>query len=124
MMEINSFFEVLKGETLFLIYKTNILFKLLKLMIIYIFICFFCGIWVFSSNRKHLLVTLLSLEFIVLILYIILYNYLNSFNFELFFRIVFLTFSVCEGALGLSILVSIIRSYGNDYFNTYRILQC
>nr|WGO58181.1 NADH dehydrogenase subunit 4L [Centrocolumna ericea] len=93
-------------------------------MMIYIFLCFFCGIWVFSSNRKHLLVTLLSLEFIVLILYLILYSYLNSFNYELFFSMVFLTFSVCEGALGLSILVSMIRSYGNDYFQTYSMLQC
>nr|YP_010946410.1 NADH dehydrogenase subunit 4L [Haplosymploce aurantiaca]WGO57128.1 NADH dehydrogenase subunit 4L [Haplosymploce aurantiaca] len=93
-------------------------------MMIYVFSCFFCGIWVFSSNRKHLLVTLLSLEFVVLILYVVLYNYLNSFNYELFFSMVFLTFSVCEGALGLSILVSMIRSYGNDYFQTYSMLQC
>nr|AVN67609.1 NADH dehydrogenase subunit 4L [Asiablatta kyotensis] len=88
------------------------------------FLCFFCGVWVFSSNRKHLLVTLLSLEFIVLILYMILYNYLITFNYELFFSMIFLTFSVCEGALGLSILVSMIRSYGNDYFQTFSMLQC
>nr|WGO58025.1 NADH dehydrogenase subunit 4L [Rhabdoblattella disparis] len=93
-------------------------------MMMYVFICFFCGIWVFSSNRKHLLATLLSLEFIVLILYCSVYLYLNSFNFELFFGMVFLTFSVCEGALGLSILVSMIRSYGNDYFNMFSMLQC
>jgi len=85
---------------------------------------FFCGIWVFSSNRKHLLATLLRLEFIVLILFISIYYYLNSYNYELYFRIVFLTFSVCEGALGLSILVSIIRGYGRDFFGSYRILQC
>nr|AVN67934.1 NADH dehydrogenase subunit 4L [Parcoblatta fulvescens] len=90
----------------------------------YIFMSFFCGVWVFSSNRKHLLVTLLSLEFIVLILYMILYIYLNMFNYELFFNMIFLTFSVCEGALGLSILVSMIRSYGNDYFQTFSMLQC
>nr|AVN67685.1 NADH dehydrogenase subunit 4L [Symploce pallens] len=88
------------------------------------FFCFFCGIWVFSSNRKHLLVTLLSLEFIVLMLYVVMYLYLNSFNYELFFSMIFLTFSVCEGALGLSILVSMVRSYGNDYFNNYSMLQC
>ena len=33
-------------------------------------------------------------------------------------------FSVCEGSLGLSILVSIIRSHGNDYFQSYNVLQC
>nr|AVN68052.1 NADH dehydrogenase subunit 4L [Beybienkoa kurandanensis] len=91
---------------------------------VYFFFIFFCGIWVFSSNRKHLLVTLLSLEYIVLMLYLLLYNYLNLFNYELFFSMVFLTFSVCEGALGLSILVSMIRSCGNDYFQTFSMLQC
>jgi NADH-ubiquinone oxidoreductase chain 4L len=32
-------------------------------------------------------------------------------------------FSVCEGSLGLSILVSMIRSHGNDYFQSYSVLQ-
>nr|YP_010621002.1 NADH dehydrogenase subunit 4L [Periplaneta constricta]WAX39385.1 NADH dehydrogenase subunit 4L [Periplaneta constricta] len=94
------------------------------MMIIIFSVMFFCGIWVFSSNRKHLLVTLLSLEFIVLVLFLMLYLYLNMFNYELFFSMVFLTFSVCEGALGLSILVSMIRSHGNDYFQSYVMLQC
>nr|YP_010946709.1 NADH dehydrogenase subunit 4L [Panesthia guizhouensis]WGO57440.1 NADH dehydrogenase subunit 4L [Panesthia guizhouensis] len=94
------------------------------IMYMYILVWFFCGIWVFSSNRKHLLATLLSLEFIVLVLYTILFNYLMMYNFELFFMMIFLTFSVCEGALGLSILVSMIRSYGNDFFNVYSMLQC
>nr|AVN67482.1 NADH dehydrogenase subunit 4L [Nauphoeta cinerea] len=93
-------------------------------MYIYISLGFFSGIWVFCSNRKHLLVTLLSLEFIVLILYISLYNHLINYNYELYFSMIFLTFSVCEGALGLSILVSMIRGYGSDFFNTYSMLQC
>lgn len=93
-------------------------------MIIYLFSVFFCGIWVFSSNRKHLLVTLLRLEFIVLLVYMCTYLYINTYSYELFFGMVFLIFSVCEGALGLSILVSIIRSCGNDYFYGYNILQC
>nr|AVN68274.1 NADH dehydrogenase subunit 4L [Tryonicus parvus] len=85
---------------------------------------FFCGAWVFCFNHKHLLITLLSLEFIVLILYLMICFYLNMFNYELFFSLVFLTFSVCEGALGLSILVSMVRMYGNDYFQSYLIIQC
>nr|YP_009229022.1 NADH dehydrogenase subunit 4L [Blaptica dubia]ALS20322.1 NADH dehydrogenase subunit 4L [Blaptica dubia]AMW91036.1 NADH dehydrogenase subunit 4L [Blaptica dubia] len=95
-------------------------------MMIYLYssISFFCGVWVFSSNRKHLLVTLLSLEFIVLVVYMYMYAYLSTFNYELFFSMVFLTYSVCEGALGLSILVSMIRGYGSDYFNMYSMLQC
>nr|YP_009364469.1 NADH dehydrogenase subunit 4L [Capnia zijinshana]ARF06097.1 NADH dehydrogenase subunit 4L [Capnia zijinshana] len=85
---------------------------------------FICGAWVFSSKRKHLLLTLLSLEFIVLGLFLITFMYLNMMNYELFFSMVFLTFSVCEGALGLSILVSMIRTHGNDYFQSFSVLQC
>jgi hypothetical protein len=50
-----------------------------------------------EKGHKHLLATLLILEFIVLILYLYLYYYLNFYNFELYFRIIFLTFSVCGG---------------------------
>nr|YP_010191941.1 NADH dehydrogenase subunit 4L [Tanypus punctipennis]QZM06610.1 NADH dehydrogenase subunit 4L [Tanypus punctipennis] len=85
---------------------------------------FFSGVSVFVSNRKHLLSTLLSLEFIVLGLFLFLFMYLNLYNYESFFSMMFLTFSVCEGALGLSILVSMIRTHGNDYFNSFSVLQC
>lgn len=85
---------------------------------------FIVGILVFVSNRKHLLSILLSLEYIVLILFFMLFIYLNIINYEIFFSIIFLTFRVCEGALGLSILVSIIRTHGNDYFQSFNVLIC
>jgi NADH-ubiquinone oxidoreductase chain 4L len=133
-LEINEkgcfFLEVLKEKYfLFLIYKTNIFIKLLKLMIvifkgIFIFYIYIIGIISFVSRRKHLLSTLLRLEFIVLCLFFILIYFLNIIIFEVYFSIIFLTFRVCEGALGVSILVSIIRTHGNDYFNSFSILQC
>jgi len=82
------------------------------------------GFFVFVSNRKHLLSILLRLEYIVLISFFLLFIYLNYINYEGFFSIIFLTFRVCEGALGVSILVSIIRTHGNDYFQSFNILQC
>nr|UOU85093.1 NADH dehydrogenase subunit 4L [Simulium erythrocephalum] len=82
------------------------------------------GVMVYVSNRGHLLATLLSLEFIVLALFLFLFEVLNFLNYENFFSMMFLTFSVCEGALGLSVLVSMIRTHGNDYFQTFSILQC
>nr|QUL58807.1 NADH dehydrogenase subunit 4L [Sarcophaga polystylata] len=87
-------------------------------------ILFILGVFTFVSNRKHLLSMLLSLEYIVLSLFLLLFIYLNMLNFEFFFSMMFLTFSVCEGALGLSILVSMIRTHGNDYFQSFNILQC
>lgn len=123
------FLEVLKEDFLFSIYKTDIFIKLLKLMLIFlkwIFVIylFFIGVIAFVSSRKHLLSSLLSLEFIVLSLFFLLFLFLNLLNFEIYFSIIFLTFRVCEGALGVSILVSIIRTHGNDYFNSFSLLQC
>nr|YP_010239095.1 NADH dehydrogenase subunit 4L [Senotainia albifrons]YP_010400382.1 NADH dehydrogenase subunit 4L [Protomiltogramma cincta]QTF74342.1 NADH dehydrogenase subunit 4L [Senotainia albifrons]UQS76081.1 NADH dehydrogenase subunit 4L [Protomiltogramma cincta] len=87
-------------------------------------VLFIMGVLVFVSNRKHLLSMLLSLEYMVLSLFLLLFIYLNLLNYESFFSMMFLTFSVCEGALGLSILVSMIRTHGNDYFQSFSILQC
>jgi len=53
-------------------------------MWLYFFVVYFCGIWAFSSSRKHLLITLLRLEFVVLVLYFSIYFYLCSFNYSLF----------------------------------------
>nr|YP_010713153.1 NADH dehydrogenase subunit 4L [Elachiptera insignis]WDA94045.1 NADH dehydrogenase subunit 4L [Elachiptera insignis] len=80
------------------------------------------GLFMFISMRKHLLSMLLSLEFIVLMLFLMLFIYLNLMNYEGYFSMMFLTFSVCEGALGLSILVSLIRTHGNDNFQSFSIL--
>lgn len=88
------------------------------------FFIFFIGIIIFASNRKHLLITLLRLEYIVLVLFYFLFYFLNFINYEGVFSILFLTFSVCEGALGLSILVSLIRTHGNDYFQSFSVLGC
>nr|ASY97985.1 NADH dehydrogenase subunit 4L [Taumantis sigiana] len=93
-------------------------------MLMMFYIMFICGLWVFSSKRKHLLMTLLSLEFIVLILFIILFNYVVLMSGELYMTMFFLSFAVCEGVLGLSILVSMIRTHGNDYFTSFGLLQC
>nr|YP_009270294.1 NADH dehydrogenase subunit 4L [Anopheles albitarsis F Brochero et al., 2007]ADO79000.1 NADH dehydrogenase subunit 4L [Anopheles albitarsis F Brochero et al., 2007] len=94
------------------------------LLFILSMIMFIFGCLVFVSNRKHLLSTLLSLEFMVLSLFIFLFFYLNFMNYELYFSMFFLTFCVKEEVLGLSILVSMIRTHGNDYFQSFSILQC
>nr|YP_009364884.1 NADH dehydrogenase subunit 4L [Aiolopus thalassinus]ARJ31504.1 NADH dehydrogenase subunit 4L [Aiolopus thalassinus] len=85
---------------------------------------YFCGVYVFSSKRKHLLMVLLSLEYIVLSLFMFFVIFLFCFDYDYFFPVIFLVFSVCEGALGLSILVSMIRSHGNDFFNSFFLSLC
>lgn len=90
-------------------------------MLIYSFIFFF-GIFRFLINRKHLLSILLRIEFLILVLFIYMYIYLNFYFYELYFVMIFLTIRVCERVIGLALLVSIIYSFGNDYFNSLNVL--
>nr|YP_010718939.1 NADH dehydrogenase subunit 4L [Parnassius orleans]WDQ44542.1 NADH dehydrogenase subunit 4L [Parnassius orleans] len=87
-----------------------------------IFIMFLCGNMIFISKHKHLLIVLLSLEFIVLSVFLMMMIYLNYIEYEMYMLMIFLLFTVCEGALGLSILVSMIRTHGNDYFKSFNLL--
>nr|QOL00877.1 NADH dehydrogenase subunit 4L [Sinophlaeoba bannaensis] len=95
------------------------MFSIFTSLLIYV-----SGVYVFSSKRKHLLMVLLSLEYIVLSLFMLIVVFLIEFDYDYFFPIIFLVFSVCEGALGLSILVSMIRSHGNDFFNSFFLCLC
>nr|APX40638.1 NADH dehydrogenase subunit 4L [Colaspidema barbarum] len=85
-------------------------------------VMFFSGLIVFSSKRKHFLLMLLSLEMMVLALYFNIFLYLSNMNYEYFFSMIFLTMSVCEGALGLAVLILMIRTFGNDYIMTFSSL--
>nr|UCC46048.1 NADH dehydrogenase subunit 4L [Microdeuterus sp. HEM078] len=81
-----------------------------------------CGVVVFCSTRNHILLALLSLEFIVLSVYFSLFLILLIYGLELYFSLIFLVFTVCEGALGLSLLVTLIRNQGNDYLSSMSVL--
>nr|QZI85973.1 NADH dehydrogenase subunit 4L [Rhynocoris fuscipes] len=83
---------------------------------------FLSGMIVFCSMRKHLLLTLLSLEFLGLSLYLFLFTFLCYYGASYYFILIFLTFIVCEGALGLGILVCLIRSQGSDMISSLSIL--
>nr|YP_010265779.1 NADH dehydrogenase subunit 4L [Coquillettidia nigricans]UIS24533.1 NADH dehydrogenase subunit 4L [Coquillettidia nigricans] len=97
---------------------------MMNMMFYFMMMMFLIGGITFIKNHKHLLCMLLSLEFMVLVLFMMVLNYLSYMNNEMYFSMFFLVFCVCEGVLGLSILVSIVRTHGNDYFQSFTILQC
>nr|YP_011002211.1 NADH dehydrogenase subunit 4L [Cazira verrucosa]WPO01459.1 NADH dehydrogenase subunit 4L [Cazira verrucosa] len=82
----------------------------------------FSGLIVFCSTRKHLLLSLLSLEYMALSTFLSLFLVTYNFSCELYFMLMFLVFTVCEGALGLSILVTLVRNQGNDYLSSMSLL--
>nr|YP_010960293.1 NADH dehydrogenase subunit 4L [Rhynchophorus phoenicis]WNH29326.1 NADH dehydrogenase subunit 4L [Rhynchophorus phoenicis] len=84
-------------------------------------IMFFTGLIVVALKRKHMLLMLLSLEYTIVSMFLMLFMFLNMFE-DYYFSLIYLVMSVCESALGLSILVSMIRSYGNDFIMSFNSL--
>nr|YP_009255563.1 NADH dehydrogenase subunit 4L [Lamprotula scripta]AND82415.1 NADH dehydrogenase subunit 4L [Lamprotula scripta] len=67
------------------------------------------------SQRKSLFGALLSMEIFTLSVYIMILGVVWFLGGLSSVCLVFLGFGVCEAALGLSVLVSLVRSTGSDY---------
>nr|QZZ18369.1 NADH dehydrogenase subunit 4L [Yangisunda tiani] len=76
---------------------------------------FFMGVLCLILIRKHILLCLISLELIVLSLLLVILVFCMKFNYSFYFYLVMMTFYVCEGVMGLSVIVYMIRCHGNDY---------
>nr|AZL93382.1 NADH dehydrogenase subunit 4L [Pimpla luctuosa] len=79
--------------------------------------------FMFSYYYKHLMLTIISLEFIMISVFFNMFIILMVLESNLYLMIVFLTMGVCEGALGLSLIVLIVRFYGNDYMNSMSLMK-
>nr|UJG45224.1 NADH dehydrogenase subunit 4L [Odontocerum albicorne] len=88
----------------------------------YMYFNFIMGGLIFCLNRKHLIIMLLILEFMMLNVFLLMFMYLMQSSLDYYFLMLFLVVSVCEGVLGLSILVYMIRFNGNDYFYISSVL--
>nr|YP_010868384.1 NADH dehydrogenase subunit 4L [Caridina pseudogracilirostris]WGU19670.1 NADH dehydrogenase subunit 4L [Caridina pseudogracilirostris] len=82
------------------------------------------GVGSFVGRRKHLLSTLLSLEYIMLSVFWLMVLSVSFLGGDSYFILFFLTLAACEGALGLALLVSVVRTHGNDNFSSFMSLQC
>nr|AWV83181.1 NADH dehydrogenase subunit 4L [Auritibicen japonicus] len=88
------------------------------------FSMFLSGLLSLSLSRKHIMTSLLSLELIILSLFCSFSFVLSYMYMDMYMLLVFLTFSVCEGVMGLSCLVILIRSNGNDHLLTMTLKTC
>nr|YP_011032075.1 NADH dehydrogenase subunit 4L [Carinata recurvata]WRH31305.1 NADH dehydrogenase subunit 4L [Carinata recurvata] len=81
-------------------------------------IIFFFSVISMIFIRKHILLVLISLEFIVLLILLISVIFCLKSEFSFYVYLLFMTLFVCEAVLGLSLLVNMIRCHGNDYLNS------
>nr|AWV84377.1 NADH dehydrogenase subunit 4L [Mendozana platypleura] len=82
------------------------------------------GVISLCLTRKHIMLSLLSLEFIILSLFCVFSVNIINMTSESYMMLLFLTFSVCEGVVGLSTLVMMIRSHGNDHLSSINLSTC
>nr|YP_010271153.1 NADH dehydrogenase subunit 4L [Gargara genistae]UKB86918.1 NADH dehydrogenase subunit 4L [Gargara genistae] len=87
-------------------------------MISFFFFFLFFGFLSLSLVRKHIFLCLISLEFIIIYLLLAIYYYCLLFFSSLYIYVILLTFFICEGVLGLSLIVLMIRCYSNDYLSS------
>jgi len=73
---------------------------------------------------KHLLSCLLRLEAMTLTLFIFMLGETRINNSETYVLLIFITLAACEASLGLAILVSLIRTHGNDYVYNFSSQKC
>lgn len=85
---------------------------------------FLVGFWIYVSKRKHLINILISLEYIVLSVFLLIIIVTFIIGLETYLRLIFLVASVCEGRLGVGIIVGMVRSHGSDYISSFRVLKC
>nr|APF47543.1 NADH dehydrogenase subunit 4L [Fornicia albalata] len=97
-------------------YMLNLYLNLSVFMIL-IFLFMFSNYY-----KKHLLVGLMSLEFIMLTIFMFIYMYLMYLELSIYFMCLFLVIMVCESILGLTILVYMVRKIGNDYVKMLNLL--
>nr|YP_010131877.1 NADH dehydrogenase subunit 4L [Herpestes ichneumon]QPG85947.1 NADH dehydrogenase subunit 4L [Herpestes ichneumon]UFJ44074.1 NADH dehydrogenase subunit 4L [Herpestes ichneumon] len=76
--------------------------------------------------RSHLMSSLLCLEGMMLSLFVMITLTIlnNHFTLASMTPIILLVFAACEAALGLSLLVMVSNTYGNDYVQNLNLLQC
>nr|AII19583.1 NADH dehydrogenase subunit 4L [Savignium sp. BKKC-2014] len=85
---------------------------------------FFVGSWIYISKRKHLMNMLISLEYIVLSIFLLLMLITFTLGLETYTSLIFLVASVCEGSLGVGMMVGMVRSHGSDYIMGLTALMC
>nr|ANZ03408.1 NADH dehydrogenase subunit 4L [Vitta usnea] len=73
---------------------------------------------------KHLLSLLLALEAITLSLFILLLAKLSVASGEGYISLGLITLGACEASLSLAVLVSLIRTHGNDYVSSFNTYKC
>nr|UZT67598.1 NADH dehydrogenase subunit 4L [Saphonecrus sp. ZJUH 20220015] len=85
-------------------------------LLIYIIYMYMICCLLFTLYYSHLLMTLMCMEFMMLSMMVYMYMFMLLMNFD-YLLLIYLLIIVCEGVLGLSLLIIFIRFKGFDKLN-------
>nr|QLD96995.1 NADH dehydrogenase subunit 4L [Amblyomma marmoreum] len=87
-----------------------------------VFILYLVGVISLIFNRFHLLMILMSIEFMYMSMILLILFFFSLLNLMNIF--IFLVSLVCEAAMGLSLLVLFNYFYGNEMMNSFNLIKC
>lgn len=85
---------------------------------------FYFGVVLFFVSKKHVLLTLLTLEFLSLTILMMLINFFTTYMYDSRVIIYLIIILVCEAVIGLVLLTLFVRTHGNDYSKSSVVLAC
>nr|YP_009048857.1 NADH dehydrogenase subunit 4L [Paratrioza sinica]AID54946.1 NADH dehydrogenase subunit 4L [Paratrioza sinica] len=85
---------------------------------------FYFGLILFFGFSKHILMMLLSLEFISLVMLMMIINFLSMFLYDTSIIIYVMIVMVCEAVLGLVLITLMVHTHGSDYSKVIAVLMC
>ena len=88
------------------------------MLFVYLYFVIFCCFFNFSL-QKHFIAILLSLEFILVIIFMML-----IFKELYLLSLIIISLGACEGALGLSLLIRLSRIKNEFFLNRFNISKC
>merc|ERR1712168_1691867 len=71
--------------------------------------------FIISIIWYHVIIILMILELFILMIFFLVNLFTLIINYSRFFIFVFITLSVAEARVGLSLLTMLVRNHGNDY---------
>nr|AHA52484.1 NADH dehydrogenase subunit 4L [Capitonius sp. QL-2013] len=88
-------------------------------------ILFLNSCFMFSFYYKHILLTLISLEFMNIKFYYMTFIHHKFYisNNNILLSPCFMEFMVCESIMGLSLMIYMVRMTGNDYMKSLNLMK-
>nr|CCI69403.1 NADH dehydrogenase subunit 4L [Longipodacrangonyx sp. 1 MDMBR-2012] len=78
----------------------------------------------FVLNNMYMLISLLSLEYISLLMYWLMSMNLIHMGYEMYYLLYFLIMMICEGILGLSLMIMASFSHSMNFMKWYNSSSC